>query len=165
MKSDSWRPIKGHKKKYFISNYGIVMSFKRHPNGYILKPGISKEGYRLYSLDGRHYRAHCLVLETFVGPRPSPKHDCRHLDGDPANNDISNLAWGTRTENVHDMIKHGTQVRGEKQGSSKLKAHEVKAIRRRYKLGERAILLAKEYGICKTNIYYVLNRKYWDHVK
>lgn len=51
-------------------------------------------------------RVHILVLETFVGPR-SPGQECRHLNGDPADNRLANLAWGTSTENAQDTIRHG----------------------------------------------------------
>lgn len=50
---------------------------------------------------------HQLILETFVGPAPHGM-ECRHLNGNPADNRLQNLAWGTRRENVADSIKHGT---------------------------------------------------------
>jgi len=34
-----------------------------------------------------------IVLETFVGPSPSPKHKPFHLDGDKSNNCVANLEW------------------------------------------------------------------------
>lgn len=34
-----------------------------------------------------------LVLEAFVGPAPSSKHQCAHNDGNPDNNHWSNLRW------------------------------------------------------------------------
>lgn len=42
---------------------------------------------------------HTLVLEAFVCPRP-PRHQADHLDGDRANNMLSNLEWVTPEENV-----------------------------------------------------------------
>src|SRR5580765_1006210 len=48
-----------------------------------------------------------LVLEAFVGLRPLGMV-CRHLDGDRNNNNLSNLAWGTPSENVRDSVLHGT---------------------------------------------------------
>lgn len=55
----------------------------------------------------RKAAVHHLVLETFVGPRRNGM-ECRHLNGDPADNRLCNLAWGTREENVRDAIRHGT---------------------------------------------------------
>lgn len=71
------------------------------------------DGYARTSLSGhgqpRSARVHQLVLEAFVGP-PGPGQEARHLDGDKANNRLSNLAWGTHTENMRDAIRHGTHV-------------------------------------------------------
>jgi hypothetical protein len=51
--------------------------------------------------------AHHLVLFAFSGPR-LPGMECRHLNGNPQDNRPTNLCWGTRKENIHDAIKHGT---------------------------------------------------------
>jgi len=60
---------------------------------------------------------HRMVAEAFHGPRPSPAHEVRHLDGDRANNRPSNLAWGTRQENAADRDLHGTTARGRRNGA------------------------------------------------
>lgn len=53
---------------------------------------------------------HVLVLEAFRGPRPGPDYEGRHLDGDPGNSALVNLAWGTRQENWGDRRRHGRDV-------------------------------------------------------
>jgi hypothetical protein len=50
---------------------------------------------------------HRIVLESFVGECP-PNMVCCHYDGNGANNDITNLRWGTRKENMADKKRHGT---------------------------------------------------------
>lgn len=49
---------------------------------------------------------HTLALQSFVGPRPHG-FEGRHWDGDPANNSLGNLLWGTPKENRADMTRHG----------------------------------------------------------
>lgn len=49
---------------------------------------------------------HILVLETFVGPRPAGMVGC-HRDDIPTHNHLSNLYWGTQTQNVGDAIRSG----------------------------------------------------------
>lgn len=49
---------------------------------------------------------HRLVAAAFYGPLP-PKMNTRHLNGVRHDNWLSNLAYGTPTENSYDMIAHG----------------------------------------------------------
>ena len=58
-------------------------------------------------------RVHILVLEAFVGPKPSPKHVGAHApDRNPANNRLNNLRWALPTENERDKKEHGTHRGG-----------------------------------------------------
>src|SRR4051794_38431819 len=73
-----------------------------------LKPHPQSRGHCTVELGRDNIRfIHRLVLEAFVGPCPDGL-ECRHLDGDPGNNLLSNLKWGTRLENFQDSVKHGT---------------------------------------------------------
>lgn len=66
-------------------------------------------GYLAVSLSGKSRRyIHRLVLQAFVGPCPDGS-ECRHLDGNPRNNRLENLCWGTRKENTADSVRHGTK--------------------------------------------------------
>lgn len=49
---------------------------------------------------------HTWVALTFLGPRPEGQ-EVRHLDGDPGNNTLGNLAYGTPSENRYDTVRHG----------------------------------------------------------
>lgn len=62
-------------------------------------------GLRRDKKEHRRY-VHHLVLETFVCPRPEGMFGL-HLDDDPTNNDLSNLRWGTRSDNAHDAVRNG----------------------------------------------------------
>lgn len=48
---------------------------------------------------------HSLVMLTFVGPRPMG-FIIRHLDDDKTNNKLSNLRYGTYSENAIDAVKN-----------------------------------------------------------
>jgi len=50
-----------------------------------------------------------MVLEAFVGPCPEGM-ECCHRDGNPANNHVGNLYWGTRSENLYDAVRHGAHA-------------------------------------------------------
>jgi hypothetical protein len=48
-----------------------------------------------------------MVLEAFVGPCPEDKHGGLHWDDDKDNNTLSNLRWGTMSENMQDQLRNG----------------------------------------------------------
>lgn len=60
---------------------------------------------------GNVWFVHRLVLETFVGPMPQGLQ-VRHLDGDPKNNHLVNLAYGSAKENAADRDRHGRTFNG-----------------------------------------------------
>lgn len=78
-----------------------------------MKQRVHEAGYLLVAVkvDGkqRRFRVHRLVLEAFVGPCPDGK-ECCHRDGDPTNNSLGNLYWGTHGQNMNDQVRHGTHT-------------------------------------------------------
>jgi len=132
-----------------------------------LKPSTAKDGYRRVCLshNGREQTAlvHTLVLTAFVGPRPTGM-ECRHIDGCKTNNHVSNLAWGTSSENHHDKLLHGTRQWGEQATNVKLKTNDVLEIRRRAANGECITDIAKDFPVDQPAIYKIISRKRWKHV-
>jgi hypothetical protein len=47
-----------------------------------------------------------MVAEAFI-PNPHNLPMVRHMDNDPTNNSVENLAWGTALDNVRDCIESG----------------------------------------------------------
>lgn len=138
MAIEIWRSVAGHEGLYQVSSLGRVRSLDRHINGVfyagkMLRQKQDKDGYRRVALlnagDRRDAAVHVLVLEAFVGPRPSPDHETRHLDGDRAHNRSSNLAWGTPSENYADQVEHGTACIHGRHNRAKLTEDNVRAIR------------------------------------
>lgn len=106
---EKWLPVVGYEGLYEVSSTGRVTSAKRVARRE-RKPDTSKDGYQRVKLwrDGRGVTRtiHSLVIEAFVGPRP-PGSEVRHLNGDPADNRIENLAYGSHRENALDITRHG----------------------------------------------------------
>ena len=112
-----WRPIAGYEGRYEISDDGQAKALaapgRGRPNkDRILKLGKNANSYHqvlLYPGGGSRYvakRVHILILETFIGPRPEGLHGL-HNDDDRDNNHLTNLRWGTRSENSYDMVANG----------------------------------------------------------
>jgi len=126
-----WKKIPGF-DNYRVSRAGLILSLhKKIPK--ILKPISKQTGYQYVFLyqDRRCTKkyVHDLVLLAFVGT-PREGQECRHLDGNPTNNTLANLRWGTKQENALDRRRHHTVPEGEKTGTHKLTENDVKEIRK-----------------------------------
>lgn len=106
---EEWRPIPEF-PGYEVSSHGRVVSRRRREPA-VLTPTLNREGgYRVVRLrlDGRQVPVllHSLVASVFIGPRPEGM-EVLHGDGDKYNNCVSNLRYGTRSENMRDLVTHG----------------------------------------------------------
>ena len=63
-----------------------------------------------------------------------------------------------------DAKLRGRSARGERSGNSKLKAADVKELRRKYREGVPQTRLAAEYGITQPNVSYIARGLTWAHV-
>jgi hypothetical protein len=56
----------------------------------------------------KNRRVNRLVCEAFNGAPPFDDAHARHVDGNAFNNEATNLAWSSATENYVDQWRHGT---------------------------------------------------------
>lgn len=123
-----WRDIPGY-GGYQASSDGRVRSVDRMvtyapswkaPNGYtrlkrgvVLRPaahhspGNSSGHLMVMAGRGKHLSVHVAVALAFHGLPPTDEYEVLHNDGDPSNNEVLNLRWGTRSENNKDVTRHG----------------------------------------------------------
>ena len=117
---EQWRPVPGYEGYYEVSDHGNVRSVDRvvprgkgtltvrgsdtaqfpDPGGY-RRANLHKDGINTLLL------VHRIVMLAFGGP-PSGDQIVCHNDGDPTNNHIDNLRWGTHSSNMYDKRAHGT---------------------------------------------------------
>ncbi len=92
--------------RYQVSNFGRVKSLAYNKER-ILKHGINSRGYPTLSLfinsKSHSITVHKLVSRTFIG-EPNGL-DVDHIDEDKTNNNLSNLRYLSRRENVSRSIK------------------------------------------------------------
>ena len=168
-----WKKIKGF-ESYEVSNMGRVRSWRIQGNcksksssPRILKHGKCRGQHEYINLWYRTKQntryVHRLVLEAFVGPRQEGM-ECRHLDGDPHNNRLDNICWGTHEENEKDKVRHGTICRGESVKHSKLKNGEVWLIKRLLFNGFRCKEIAKMFKVSSGCIGSIKTGKKWRHI-
>lgn len=122
-KEEEWRPVVGYEGLYEVSSLGRIRSLDRevhYPDGRspYIRPGrvlspmqtgdtrnrsqvaLRKDGA------GKCFLLHRLVWEAFNGPIPDGLV-VRHLNDDPNNNRLENLAVGTYADNAQDCVRNG----------------------------------------------------------
>jgi hypothetical protein len=168
---ERWKSIINYEGLYEISSFGNIKSLYSTK---ILKLKKNKKfKYLAINLHKNNicktFYIHRLVLETFIGPCPLGM-ECRHLDGNPKNNKLENLCWGTRSENRKDAIKHGTfyfcpGYKGSKNPNVKLNNWKVRIIKR---LLEDEYLtqieIAEIFNINPRTISAINKNKLWNYI-
>jgi HNH endonuclease len=129
-----------------------------------LKPMPDRSGHLRVTIQGRHRYIHVLVLEVFVGPRPKGQ-DALHNDGDPRNNRLENLRWGTRRENISDADRHGRLPKGQRHWNARLTEETVRVIRRLLTAGHGVCEVARRVGISHQQVSKIGLGLRWKHVE
>lgn len=125
---ERWLPVPGYRGIYEVSDRGRVRSLDRDLRdsngvthtlrGRLTRPTPMSSGHLTVDLTypgkvRKRHLVHRLVLATFVGPAPDGMEGC-HNDGNPANNNVGNLRWGSRSSNMYDKRGHGTDHQANK---------------------------------------------------
>lgn len=164
---------------YEISNAGRLRSWRRKPCAWrnahddtrespiIISGTVTQFGYTAYILrhkgSSKPYRrlAHRLLAIAFL-ENPNSFPDVAHNDGNPRNNNISNLRWSSHRDNQMDMRKHGTMQDGEKCVTVKISEQDAAYIKEAAKIRGNGIRLAEQFGLSKAQISRIKNGKRWQ---
>ena len=115
-----WKDIEEFKGLYQVSNLGQIRSIdriteyktgaKRLTKGVVLSIGKNKLGYSQVGLskNDKCYsrRVHRLVAQAFI-PNPNRYKEINHIDGNKQNNNVDNLEWCNRKQNIRHAINNG----------------------------------------------------------
>jgi hypothetical protein len=120
-------------------------------------------GYGLFWLDGRQRRVHKFSLERKLGRKFEDSEVTRHMCHNPCCCNPDHLEVGTANDNVQDKVRAGRQLKGEKNGSSKLSDLQISEIRALKGMHTRKEL-AEMYGVHTVHISRIHNDKtrYYD---
>lgn len=145
--------------EYYASKTGQIWSGKSWKH---LKPGLAC-GYRQVCLKIAGKRINrkvaWLVLETFVGPRPT-NFECCHFDGNRQHDWLSNLRWDTKRANRLDTLRY------KETHSWKLTEKQVRSIR--YLLTQKQLTqreIGLQFNVCHSVISNIKTGRSWSHVK
>lgn len=139
------------------------------PSGRVLKLQPDRDGYLRFGRrlpGGRRVmtKAHQVVCEVYHGPRPNGA-EVAHADGNPANNDPSNLRWALPGENADDRAGHGMTARGERHGRARFTRDDVLSMRARCAAGESYSLVARDLGTHRTVVRDIALGRRWGHIE
>lgn len=161
-----WRPIKDY--SYDVSNLGRVRSYlgvEKTPNyrkvcsSRILHPSFMPYPQVTLCRNKKctNFLIHQLVLEAFVGPRPSGYHG-HHRNGNLKDNRLENLIWISPSDHLA-LWKFG-----ERHPNAKLKEQDILEIRQLVREGLRQVDVAKMFNISPANVNHIVNRISWTHI-
>jgi HNH endonuclease len=110
------------------------------------------------------FAVHILVLEAFDRLRPAGLWGL-HDDDNPRNNHISNLRWGTPSDNSYDAVKNRRVLIGADAVWAKLTEADVLAIRDAVAAGERASDIAARFPIGEGYVSTIAAGRRWAHLE
>lgn len=145
--------------KYHISKDGELYSIFSGTRK-VVKPVIRSNGYvhNLLTNDNgnkvKFYR-HRLVATVYI-PNPDNKPQVCHKDNNPLNNNVGNLYWGTREDNMRQCISDN---RFYFVGKYRKKSVDESGIVKKYKNGVLRKYILKEYNI-STGVFYDVLRSH-----
>ncbi|MEA4972347.1 MAG: NUMOD4 motif-containing HNH endonuclease [Candidatus Metalachnospira sp.] len=160
--NEIWKDIPGYEGEYQASNFGRIKSLERKVQSVqwsthrpfmrtvpekILKPGrFCKTGHVSVVLrkGSNGTPVHQLIMRTFIGEPPNGM-EVLHRNGNPQDNRLSNLRYGTRTENILDVYRQGKAWR-------KLDIEDVQEIRFAFVCGYMGVEIAEMYGVSQAVI-------------
>lgn len=97
------KDIEGYESQYAVTEEGQVWSYKTKK---FLKPVTKKDGYLQVSLfkngKAKTYLVHRLMAQTYLS-NPNNLPEVHHIDGNSTNNNIKNLQWISKEDNLIDM--------------------------------------------------------------
>jgi hypothetical protein len=172
-----WKPVSGYVGLYEVSNLGTVRSLDRiipdklHGTrkliGRVLSYTQDSRGRCSVALSRDNKpikkRIHLIVAEEFLGPRIKGIEVC-HEDGNPANNQASNLRFGTHKSNMEDMVRHGRSNRGTKNPNTNMTQEQALQIKRLRLEGKIYKVIAAELGLTFEQVRGVCVGRTWHWI-
>lgn len=106
---ENWKDAIGYEGLYKVSDLGRVMSIKRKKEK-IMSFSIQPRGYKYVCLTKdkkeKSVQVHRLIAFAFLGTPKRPLQ-VNHKDGNPSNNNLSNLEWVTASQNTRHAWRTG----------------------------------------------------------
>lgn len=156
-----WKSISDN---YEASDDGHI---RRKKTKHILHEFVGKDGYLRTQFDGKSRTVHRVIANAFID-KINGKDFVNHKDGNKKNNQVENLEWCTRSENMYHAYSHNLKTqKGEANSRCKLSKSDVRFIKKYYKPGNKkygAKALSIKFGVAPQTISAVISGQNWSHL-
>lgn len=144
-------------------DYSISSSGKVYYKDRLLRVSYNNCGYQRVKIDNKRYFVHRLVAKTFI-PNPHNYPIVMHLDNNKTNNRVSNLKWGTYSQNTLQAYNQGrlssyfrkgvgNGLHGDNHPNSKLTEVQRIEVKNLYSTGKYTLTeLGKLFGVTRVTI-------------
>jgi hypothetical protein len=155
---------------YKISNYGRVKVKTKTQTSYrfftkfLITSGFYMFFYKKTGDKAASYYVHRAVAILFIENKENKRYVI-HLDHNPLNNSIINLAWANKTELTAHRKNNPKWIRGR---NRKLNEGRVRIIKRKLmdpNNKTRVKMIAKQFGISTMQVWRIKSGENWGYVK
>lgn len=137
-----WKDVKGYGGVYKVSDSGLIMRSDGIRKEHSLKTLMNNNGYLTVNLSKQNKQkrmlVHRVVAEAFI-ENPNNKQEVNHIDGNKENNNVKNLEWVDRSENLKHAFRQGLRTYTEAQ-----RIASVKNLKRATETIIKAVLMIDE---------------------
>lgn len=152
-----WKDVEGYEGSYQVSNKGEVRSVSRfvtypdgrkprYREGVIVSQQVDTCGYCMVTLQGKRFRVHRLVAKAFID-NPDNLPTVNHLDENPSNNVVENLAWCTHKEKLMYSMKYGDDNK-----KSKVSVKQISEMVALFEQGVKQKDIGAKYGLSQSQV-------------
>lgn len=138
MEKEIWKYVENYEGCYEVSTFGRIKSLTRYVphstlgsklvTGRILSQGTTKNGYLRVSLCKDNcpisVLVHRVVAKAFCSGH-NDTYDVNHKDGNKQNNNVDNLEWVTRQQNIQHSFDNKLQINSCGEEDSQSKRYEI----------------------------------------
>lgn len=161
---EEWRTLKIGNGSYQVSSCGRVRSL-RSGSPRVLKLAARPDGYlSVWAGEKSMSLVHRLVAQAFLGEPPDGMQ-VNHIDGDKSNNEVRNLEYVTRKQNMQHALRTGLMPRdGADNPSAKATEEQIRQAHQMVSSGIGVKRVAESLGLPHSVVRHAVNGKTWKHL-